>query len=238
LKIKLRTLWRRLIRLGFRLLYNELAWTYDAVSWLVSLGAWRDWQKSALPFIIGDRILEVGHGTGHMLAALESGGRWAVGLDISANMGRMAKGRTSAELVRGRVEEMPFKAATFDAALSTFPTEAIVSPEALAAVNRVLKPGGAFIVVPEGHLTGSSLLHRLIEWLFQITSQQQGSFTMNDPAERPELNPWQIFRLQFEAAGFVVSLKQIPMRRSAVTVLVARKYRQEIEGERENRMSN
>ncbi|MCB9446672.1 MAG: class I SAM-dependent methyltransferase, partial [Ardenticatenaceae bacterium] len=50
-------LWKKLIRFGFRLLYNELAWTYDAVSWLVSLGDWRSWQQAALPFVLGPDVL-------------------------------------------------------------------------------------------------------------------------------------------------------------------------------------
>ncbi len=36
-------LWVGLIKFGFRLLYQEMAWTYDWVSWLVSLGEWRRW---------------------------------------------------------------------------------------------------------------------------------------------------------------------------------------------------
>ena len=31
--------WRRLLQFGFRLLYREMAFTYDWVSWIVSLGA-------------------------------------------------------------------------------------------------------------------------------------------------------------------------------------------------------
>ncbi|MBM4425321.1 MAG: hypothetical protein FJ030_18410, partial [Chloroflexi bacterium] len=35
---------RFLLRLAFRLLYNEFAFTYDLVSWAVSVGQWRQWQ--------------------------------------------------------------------------------------------------------------------------------------------------------------------------------------------------
>ena len=40
--------WRRGVRAGFRLLYNELAWTYDGVSKAVSFGQWRCWGQQVL----------------------------------------------------------------------------------------------------------------------------------------------------------------------------------------------
>ncbi|MCZ7544410.1 MAG: hypothetical protein M5R40_13175 [Anaerolineae bacterium] len=43
----LERLWWALVRFGFRLLYNELAFTYDLVSRVVSLGQWRAWQRAA-----------------------------------------------------------------------------------------------------------------------------------------------------------------------------------------------
>src|SRR5512144_2064080 len=108
-----------LLRFGFRLLYNELAWTYDFVSWSVSMGQWRAWQRTALPYLYGGRVLEVGHGTGNMLLDLLSLGFTPVGLDLSRGMGRIARRKLRrvsgtrapaaplAPLVRGRVEALP-----------------------------------------------------------------------------------------------------------------------------------
>jgi hypothetical protein len=48
------SLWWRLVRFGFRLLYNEFAFSYDLVSKVVSLGAWRCWQQSALKHLNDD----------------------------------------------------------------------------------------------------------------------------------------------------------------------------------------
>ena len=50
-------LWVTLVRFGFRLLYYELAWTYDLVSWLVSLGEWVRWHRAGLPFVQGPNVL-------------------------------------------------------------------------------------------------------------------------------------------------------------------------------------
>jgi SAM-dependent methyltransferase len=135
--MRLKHLWNSLIRFGFRLLYYELAWTYDLVSWLVSLGDWRAWQRAALPFVGGRDVLEIGHGTGHMLLALQNARFTGVGLDLSPHMGRQAQKRTqrTVPLVRGRVQELPFATAVFDTVLSTFPTEYVVDPVTLAAVS-------------------------------------------------------------------------------------------------------
>lgn len=46
---------------------------------------------SVVPFIEGDRILEIGHGPGHLQRILLLRGLFAVGIDESAQMGRLAK---------------------------------------------------------------------------------------------------------------------------------------------------
>lgn len=213
-------LWRALIRFGFRLLYHELAWTYDGVSWLVSLGAWREWQRAGLKFLSHGRILELGHGPGHMLAALERDGRTAVGLDLSPQMGRLARGRTAVPLARGRVQALPFAGGVFAGVLSTFPTEYIIDPETLTAVHRVLAGNGRFVIVPEGHLTGRGPLRTLIEWLFRITGQRQGPFA-------DDADAWEPFRALFAAAGFAVAIHRVELPGSVVTVVVATKMEKE-----------
>lgn len=212
-------LWTKLIRFGFRLLYNEMAWTYDAVSWLVSLGHWRAWQEAALPFVVGERVLEIGHGPGHMLAALQAKGLSVAGLDLSPFMGRMARRRlgNDAPLVQGLVQELPWGTAVFDTILSTFPTEYIVQSVTVAALWRVLKENGRLVIVPEGHLTGNGVVHRLIDWLFAITGQRSGTFELSEKAL------WAAFTRPFREAGFNVDVHTIRLVGSATTVIVATK---------------
>ena len=212
-------IWKKLIRIGFRLLYFEMAWTYDVVSWIVSRGRWREWQRAALPFVTQGDVLELGHGPGHMLAALSAAGCRAVGLDISPFMGRLARSRSGAPLVRAEVQALPFASARFDTVLSTFPTEYIVSPDTLAAVHRVLKPGGRLVVVPEGHLTGEGMVNRLIDWLFRITGQRH---PYDDAAEKTALqDEWASLRQLAAAVGFEVSVAQIRLTGSEVVVVTA-----------------
>lgn len=209
-----------MIRFGFRLLYFEMAWSYDAVSWSVSLGRWREWQRAALPFIAEGDVLELGHGPGHMLAALSAAGSRVVGLDISPYMSRLARRRSCAPLVRAAVQALPFAAARFDTVLSTFPTDYIVSPDTLAAVHRVLKPGGRLVVVPEGHLTGEGAANRLIDWLFRVTGQRHPYNTA--PADKSkDWDEWASLRQLIAAAGFDVAAAQIPLTGSQVVVVTA-----------------
>lgn len=208
------SLWQKLVRFGFRLLYHELAWAYDGVSWLVSLGEWRRWQRAALPSVQGQRVLEIGHGPGHMLLALQMQGLRVIGLDLSPQMGRLAQRRAPlVPLVRGRVQELPFAGGSFDTVLATFPTEYVVDEQTLTAVSRVLGPHGRFLILPAGHLTGRSPLHHLIAGLFRITGQQ-GDI---DPAL------WEPYLARFRAAGFATKIEEVIFPRSVATLVTLQK---------------
>src|SRR3954453_16307386 len=125
---------RRFLRFAFGLLYNQLAWTYDLVSWVVSAGQWRAWQRSALPFLPGRPVLEVAHGTGNLLLDLASLGLEPIGLDLSPAMSRLASAKLKRRLgsaplpvplLRGSVQALPFAGSSLSSVVSTFPTDFI-----------------------------------------------------------------------------------------------------------------
>ena len=221
-------IWIRIITFGFRLLYNELAWTYDAVSWLVSMGQWRQWQKAAIPFLSGQAILELAHGPGHMLLELESNGYDVIGLDLSPFMTRMASRRlqqneSAAEILRAQAQRLPFLSSTFDSILATFPTIFIVDPATLAELHRVIRPGGSVIIVPQARLTGGGILRRLIEWLYTITGQEPV------PKDEQLISPnWFMAEELFTGAGFSLNIEDVDLERSIVTIVIAtRDYQDE-----------
>ena len=84
---------QRFMRLFFHLLYHPFAFTYDLVAATVSFGHWKNWVYSILPFIKGTRILELGHGPGHLQRLLLDRGLDPAAIDESTQMGRIAKHR-------------------------------------------------------------------------------------------------------------------------------------------------
>lgn len=215
--------WIRLITFGFRLLYNELAWTYDIVSWLVSLGHWRQWQVSALPFISGQVVLELAHGPGHMLLELERNGYDVVGIDLSPSMTRIASSRlrrnnSAATILRAKAQQMPFISSSFDSVLATFPTTFILDPATLEQLHRVTRPDGRVVIVPQARLSGGGLMIRFLEWLYTITGQKPV------PEENQLASPnWLIARQLFEEAGFKLDIINVDLGKSTVTIVIATK---------------
>lgn len=202
----------RFLRTFFRLLYNPFAWTYDFVAASVSLGMWKSWVLSTLPYIEGPRVLELGHGPGHLQLALHHRGLWAAGLDRSPQMGRIAirrlrKAGYAAGLVNGYAQNLPFPSRAFSTVVATFPTEYIADPLTLAEIRRVLSPGGRLIILPVAWITGQAIPHRLAAWLFRFTGQAPG---------------WdESFADPFRKAGFDVRVERIQKRSASLLLILA-----------------
>jgi ubiquinone/menaquinone biosynthesis C-methylase UbiE len=201
--------WPRLVAFGFRLLYHELAWLYDPVSWIASLGRWRRWQRSIWPFLpAAGRVLEVGFGPGHLLADLAEGGYEPVGLDLSPAMLRRARRnlrrrRAPIPLCRGQAQALPFAPHTFNAVVVTFPTPFVYDPAWMAQLARVLKYGGRLIVVEMAQFTQRELHVRLVEWAFRVTGQRGPAPDLAGLLAAAGFRAW---REQVEVEGTVVSL--------------------------------
>jgi len=175
---KLVTIRRQIMRVFFRLLYHELARFYDAVAWVVSLGRWRTWVAAVLPYLDGPRILEIGHGPGHLQVALREryGDLTLVGLDASWQMSSLASQRIleaghDGLLVNSQAQSLPLPNKFFHQVVATFPSEYIVHVATLSEIRRVLIPGGVLIILPYARLTGGSPLVQAVNWLFRITGQ-------------------------------------------------------------------
>ncbi len=134
-----------------RRLYNEFAWAYDAVSWLVSLGRWSGWRRQALAFVCGPRVLEIGFGTGELLLEMAGRGWQVVGLERSPAMQRVAAGKMRrrglwASRLLADAQALPLATASLDAIISTFPAPYILAPATWQEAARALRPSGRLII--------------------------------------------------------------------------------------------
>jgi ubiquinone/menaquinone biosynthesis C-methylase UbiE len=166
----------RVLRWFFYLIYEPMAWSYDFVAWAVSLGRWKAWVLSVLPYLSGPNVLELGHGPGHLMLALNRRGRTAIGLDASWQMGCLCLLRGKRVGVRnvcvnGYAQFMPIRSGFFHQVVATFPSEYLWDPRTLAEVRRVLAPGGQLVTLPIAWLTGSSRLERFLRLIYRLTGQ-------------------------------------------------------------------
>jgi ubiquinone/menaquinone biosynthesis C-methylase UbiE len=208
-----------LFRTGFYLLYHQFAWIYDLVAATVSLGRWRDWVHSALPYLSG-RLLEIGYGPGHLQATLLAKGLPAFGLDESRQMARQAGRRLRKRgfapgLARGIAQSLPFPAGVFDTAIATFPSEYIFDPQTLRELRRVLIADGKLVIISTAWITGGRPLERLAAWLFRVTGEAPGKPRMISAAMRD----------RFAHAGLTVRSELVSVRNSQVLVILASKTR-------------
>lgn len=228
---------KTLLRFFFKLLYHQFAFTYDLVAATVSLGRWKDWVMSIIPFIEGTRVLEIGYGPGHLQRALLGRGVLTVGIDESSQMAQLArhnltKRSTSIRsvsknhsnshvrqsvyaqisLTRGLAQHLPFPDHSFDTIVATFPAEYITKPETLQEVQRCLTDRGRFIVLPVAMQMGRGILDRAMALLFRVTHQSPV-----DPIEivREKL------REPFAKTDFQVDIRELQVKSSLLLVIVA-----------------
>ncbi len=202
---------RKFMRVFFHLLYHPFAFTYDLVAAVVSFGQWNDWGRSIIPFIEGIRILELGHGPGHLQRFLLNRQLTLFAIDESAQMGRLARRRIGPahKLTRGLAQSLPFQNGSFDSLISTFPSEYIIDPHTLSEAARVLRSRGRLIVLP-----GAWPRVSILKWLYKVTGET--------PAALDDILKTR-FKTPFEKAGFQTEIKVVEVKSGNLLIVIAEK---------------
>lgn len=169
---------RPLLRFAFHLFYNPFAFTYDFVSVVVSRGHWREWTRAAIPRLAGARVLEVPCGTGNLLLDLVAAGYYPIGVELSASMIKISRGKlqrtnVNVPLIRARVQELPFACGAFDSIIMTFPAGFIFDPRAFAEMSRVLVDRGRLIWVDAGRLLPRDAWSRVLNRAFDLVGGER-----------------------------------------------------------------
>ncbi len=159
-----------------RAYYDKIARVYD----LLAERTEQPMREKGLDLLAaqpGERILEIGCGTGHCLVELAKavGTDGAVhGLDISDAMVTLSRElllktglEERVELHRGDAARTPYPDDSLDGAFISFTLELFDTPEIpeiLAEIGRVLRPGGRLAVVSLSKEGKPSLMRKAFEW--------------------------------------------------------------------------
>ena len=138
-------------------MFDQISHRYDFLNHFLSLGIDKLWRRKAVKILRSfnpDTVLDVATGTADFaIAALDSGAKEIVGIDISEgmlNVGRekVKKYNGRIRLERGDSEHIQFNDQTFDAIIVAFGVRNFEHlQKGLNEMRRVLKPGGHLIVL-------------------------------------------------------------------------------------------
>jgi len=159
-----------------RAFYNKISGVYD----LLADRSEAPVRRAGLELLkarAGEKVLEIGFGTGHSLVRLADAvgphGQ-VLGLDLSDKMLAVATANVAkagvgdrVRLRRGDAAHLPYADGALDAAFMSFTLELFDTPEipaVLSECRRVLRPGGRIVVVGMSKEGGRDPLIAVFEW--------------------------------------------------------------------------
>ena len=159
--------------------YNKMSKWYDLLAGY-SEKRFQDVGLQRLNIQEGEKVLEIGFGTGHCILSLarsvgDTGKTY--GLDLSEGMLKITTSRIEkaglsekVDLQCGDALNLPYPKFYFDAVFMSFTLELFDTPEisiVLEQCNRVLKKGGRICVVPMSKKEKQGPIVKLYEWMHE-----------------------------------------------------------------------
>jgi ubiquinone/menaquinone biosynthesis C-methylase UbiE len=132
--------------------YNRIAPVYDLMEVVIERFAFRQWRERLWSQVDGNRVLEVGVGTGKNVPHYPKGVQIAA-VDLSDKMLERARRRvqaldSEADLRLMDAQRLAFPDAAFDAAVATFVFCSVPDPVlGLRELGRVVRPGGQILLL-------------------------------------------------------------------------------------------
>lgn len=148
-------------------IFGEIAGRYDLMNTIMTGGRHHAWRTATARALVrsGDRVVDVGCGTGDLsLACARAGAGAVLGVDFAAPMLPLARrkaarrGATSVAFVRGDGLRLPLADGAADAWCAAFVMRNVPDVDGLLAeAHRVLRPGGRLAVLDIPRIEGGVL---------------------------------------------------------------------------------
>jgi demethylmenaquinone methyltransferase/2-methoxy-6-polyprenyl-1,4-benzoquinol methylase len=143
-------------------MFDGIAPFYDLMNRLMTAGLDGGWRRATAQAVVrpGDRVLDVGCGTGDLaIAARDAGGR-VTGIDFAERM--LVRARHKApdiDWVEGDAMALPFANADFDVVVTAFTLRNVAdAQEGLIEIRRVLPSGGRVAILDATRPRGAAAL--------------------------------------------------------------------------------
>lgn len=172
-------------------MFDRISLRYDFLNRVLSFGTDIGWRRRAIALLgtrPGDRVLDLGSGTGDLAFAVARAGGRVVAADLSLGMlsvlrrraGALAAG-ASVGPVAASVHALPLPDASLDRIVSGFTVRNVGDlAGAFAELRRVLRPGGRLVVLELSH-PPHPLFARLYRAYFEHLAPRVATALGGDP---------------------------------------------------------